>query len=34
MDYLQLLTYMVEKGKAEERDDAFQEALRKAKRGK
>lgn len=34
MDYLQLLSYLIEKNKAEERDEEFQEALRKAKRGK
>lgn len=33
-DVLQFLTYMIEKGKVDEREDAFQEALRKAKRGR
>lgn len=34
MDYLQLLTYLVEKGKAEEEDDKFQEERRKARKGR
>ena len=34
MDYLQLLTYLTEKAKAEEEDEKFQEQRRKLKKGK
>ena len=34
MDYLQLLTYLIEKGKAEEEDFKYQEQRRKLKNGR
>ena len=34
MGYLQLLTYLAEKAKAEEEDEKFQEQRRKLKKGK
>lgn len=33
-DYLQYLSYMIEKNDADREEDAFQEQLRKAKRGR
>lgn len=33
-DYLVWLSYMIEKGEADEEEDKFQEQLRKAKRGR
>ena len=33
-DYLQYLSYMIEKGQVEEEEDKFQENLRKAKKGR
>lgn len=34
MDYLQLLTYIIEKSDAEDADDKFQEERRKARKGR
>jgi hypothetical protein len=33
-DYLQFLSYLIDKGEAERQEDEFQETLRKAKKGK
>lgn len=33
-DYLQFLSYLIDKGEAEREEDTFRENLRKAKRGK
>lgn len=34
MDTLQFLTYMIEKGKADEEEDKFQDQMRKARKGR
>lgn len=34
MDTLQFLSYMIEKGKADEEEDKFQEQMRKARKGR
>jgi hypothetical protein len=33
-DYLQYLSYLIEKAEVDRKEDAFQENLRKAKRGR
>ena len=33
-DYLQFLSYLIDKGEAERQEDEFQENLRKAKKGR